>query len=65
MQLKDQEHYTIMEAFEKAYARSYRMDKEEKSLWHKGVIYQHPVANELFLAFRQGVSFGRNLYQYL
>ena len=51
--------YDMMAYFEKIYGKSFRMDKEEKSLWNMKHIYQHPVVNELFLAFRNGVAYGK------
>lgn len=61
MQLITKEHYDVMAHFEKIYGKQYRMDKEEKSYWLKGNIYQHPEANMLFKAFRQGVAYGKTL----
>lgn len=51
--------YDMIAFFEKIYSKFYRMDKEEKSLWNTKHIYQHPVANELYLAFRNGVAYGK------
>lgn len=56
--LFSQQHYEMIEAFEKA-LRPGRLDKETKELWHRGNIYQDGRVNELFLAFRHGVSYGR------
>ena len=39
MALFDKEHYDMIEAFERAYSGSFRMDKEDKSLWAKGHVY--------------------------
>ena len=58
MTLKTQEHYALMEQFEKEF-RTLRLDKEPKQLWSKGVIYQNGNTNEIFLAYRQGYAFGR------
>ena len=55
--LKDKEHYDLMDAFERS--RAGRFDKEEKSLWLRGRIYQNGRANELFLAFRDGYAYGK------
>lgn len=58
MSLFSKEHYEIMRMFEQIYGKQYRLDKEDKSLWAKGIIYQHPELNMLFIAFRQGVELG-------
>lgn len=59
MSLTSKEHYELIEMFEKVFAGSYRMDKEDKSLWSKGNVYQNGEMNQLFLAFRQGVAYGK------
>lgn len=59
MTLHSQDHYEIMEMFERA-LKPGRTDKEPKSLWAKGHIYQDGQVNNLFLAFRQGVAYGRS-----
>ena len=61
MTLGSAEHYEIIEFFERAFVsqRSLRFDKEHKDLWSKGHIYQDGETNALFLAFRQGVSYGK------
>lgn len=56
--LKTREHIDIMAQFEKEY-RSERLDREDRSQWHKGIIYQDGKVNELFLAFRKGYAFGK------
>src|SRR5690606_35615963 len=55
--LNDKEHYDLMSAFERRH--SGRKDREEKSLWPRGVIYQDGRVNELFLAFRQGHAYAK------
>jgi len=59
--LKSDEHYKLMAMFERdsLFKRSRRFDKEDKSLWPKGVIYQDGATNELFLAYRSGYAFGK------
>ena len=57
MSLFSKEHYEIIEQFEKQF--NGRMDKEDKSIWSKGVIYQDGMMNQLFLAFRQGYALGK------
>jgi hypothetical protein len=56
--LNTKEHYDLMAHFEKYY-RHKRLDKENKSEWAKGRIYQDGQVNELFRAYRNGYSFGR------
>ncbi len=53
--LNSKEHYDLMAVFERQH--SGRFDKEDKSLWPKGVIYQDGHVNELFLAFRRGHAY--------
>lgn len=53
--LLKKEHYDLIAAFEREHRG--RMDKEDKSLWPKGVIYQDGHINELFLAFRRGHAY--------
>lgn len=58
MTLFGKEHYDLLEMFEREF--SFRFDKEEKSLWPKGHIYQNGEANGAFLAFRKGYAFGKS-----
>lgn len=55
--LHNKEHYDLMAAFERQH--SGRMDKEDKALWPRGIIYQDGHVNELFLAFRRGHSYAK------
>lgn len=55
-------HSDIMEVFERTF-KGMRLDKEAKDVWTKGCIYQNGEVNQLFLAFRIGVEFGRTYYQ--
>ncbi|MCZ4331050.1 hypothetical protein [Castellaniella denitrificans] len=55
--LMTQEHYDLMAAFERFH--SGRFDREDKSLWPKGVIYQDGLVNEMFLAFRHGYAYSQ------
>ena len=57
MMLKTQEHHDLMAQFEKEFCHR-RLDKEQKSLWSRGVIYQDGQSNELFLAYRRGYAMG-------
>ncbi|WP_336974571.1 hypothetical protein [Alcaligenes sp. PF14] len=51
------EHYDLMAAFERSHKE--RFDKEDKSLWPKGVIYQDGRVNELFQAYRHGYAYAK------
>ncbi|HEH8637071.1 TPA: hypothetical protein SH370_003573 [Pseudomonas aeruginosa] len=55
------EHYELMAQFEREH--SGRFDKEDKSLWRKGIVYQDGYINELFLAYRRGYAYGKAAYQ--
>ena len=59
--LKTKEHYDLIAAFEqeKTSPQTRRFDKEEKSLWVRGIIYQHGPTNELFLVYRMGYAYGK------
>lgn len=57
MRLIDQEHYEMMAMFDRLF-KGQRLDKEHKSMWPRGIIYQDGRVNELFLAFRHGVAYG-------
>lgn len=59
--LKSKEHYEIMDQFERLF-KGHRMDREDKSLWPRGHIYQNGETNNLFIAFRHGFEFGRAIY---
>ena len=58
MKLKSQEHYDLMAQFEREY-QGHRLDREDKSLWERGAIYQNGETNALFLAYRRGCAYGR------
>lgn len=53
--LTTKEHYDLMAQFEREF--SGRMDREDKSLWPQGYVYQDGHVNNLFLAYRRGYSF--------
>ena len=59
--LNSKEHYDLIAMFEKdkAFMRSRRLDKEDKTQWPKGRVYQDGATNELFLAYRNGYSYGK------
>lgn len=60
MPLLSRDHYELMEMFEREF-RGLRMDREDKSLWPAGHVYQSGETNNLFLAYRKGVSYGRSI----
>ena len=59
--LNTKEHDDLIAMFERE--RSFidrgRLDKELKSLWPQGRIYQDGQTNALFLAYRRGYAFGK------
>lgn len=59
MTLASKEHYDLIEMFEKEFKGEGRFNKEDKSLWPKGNIYQHGEINRLFLAYRRGFAYGK------
>jgi hypothetical protein len=58
MSINSKDHSDLMEMFEREFA-GLRLDREDKALWPKGNVYQNGEANNLFLAYRRGVSYGR------
>jgi hypothetical protein len=60
MQIKTAEHYEIIEFFDRQHSHM-RLDKESKEMWCKGRVYQNDEVNNLFLAFRSGVAYGKAL----
>lgn len=59
--LNTKEHYDLIHEFEKAF-KTFRLDKEDKSMWEKSIIYQDGTVNSLFLAYRSGYMLGRCVY---
>lgn len=57
MTLFYKEHYELIEMFERQF-KEFRLDKEDKSMWPRGHVYQSGVTNDAFLAFRHGYAFG-------
>lgn len=53
--LLSQEHYDLLAAFERSHKG--RTDKEDRSLWPRGIIYQDGHMNDLFLAYRRGHAY--------
>ena len=62
MLLTSREHTEMMSFFERQHPHL-RLDKEPKNLWPKGNIYQNGEANQAFLAFREGVAYGKAIAQ--
>jgi len=62
MLLNSKEHYDLMDNFDKIFKYEI-LDKEDKSLWLKGRIYQSGQVNSLFAAFRFGYAAGKQEYQ--
>ncbi len=59
MQIITQDHYDLMDMFERIYKGEFRLDREvEKKDWSRGFVYQHGDANRMFKAFRHGVAYG-------
>jgi len=58
--LTSREHYTLMEQFEsdRNFPFSRRLDREDKTFWPMGRIYQDGRTNEAFLAYRSGYALG-------
>jgi len=56
--LKTQEHYDLMDAFEREF-RGHRLDREPKGIWARGNVYQSGDTNALFLAYRRGYALGK------
>lgn len=58
--LNSREHYNLMDQFE-IQNRGLRLDREQRALWPRGIIYQNGEVNSLFLAFRKGYALGKSL----
>jgi hypothetical protein len=61
MALLQKDHYEMIGFFEKTFKGIGRFDKEDKSMWARGHIYQHGEVNKAFLMFRQGVAYGKSM----
>lgn len=57
--LGTQEHYDLIAMFEREFKGTERMDREDKSQWKHGHVYQHGMLNQLFLAYQRGYAFGK------
>ena len=56
LQIHTGDHDELMSMFEKDH-RGYRLDREEKSYWKQGQIYQSGETNALFTAYRMGAAY--------
>lgn len=63
LRLESKEHEDLMKMFEKIYSHL-RLDREDRRMWSKKIIYQNGEANELFLAYRAGYSYGKKFGNY-
>ena len=58
--LLSKEFYELVEMFEREkFYGANRYDKEEKSLWPKGNVYQCGETNKMFRIYMRGYSFGK------
>ena len=65
MTIGSQEHYDMMASFEKYMKQCPipgRLDREDKSIWRKGHIYQDGNTNDLFNLYCAGYSHARCEY---
>ncbi len=58
MGVDTKEHAELMAMFEKEF-KHFRLDREPKHLWPQGIVYQNGYVNDLFLAYRKGIAYGR------
>lgn len=57
--LLTQEHYELMDAFEREFRGFGRLDREAKEYWPRHRVYQDARVNDLFLAYRHGYALGK------
>jgi hypothetical protein len=62
MTINTQEHQDIVSQFDRE-SKGARLDKEPKSIWLLGRIYQDGHVNEQFLAYRRGYALAKSVYQ--
>jgi len=60
MEIKDKEHYDLMNEFDKQFKVIPK--REPKELWAKGFLYQHGETNKAFIAFRHGYGLAKLIY---
>ena len=56
--LKTNEIHDAITSFEKSF-KGFRTDKEDRSIWKTGCIYQHGEYNQMFKVYLQGYALGR------
>jgi len=56
--LKSKEYHELMAQFEKEF-KGWRLDKENKELWQRGIVYEDGHLNEIFKAYQKGYAFGK------
>lgn len=56
--LGTREYYELIEQFDKQH-RGVRLDKEDKTYWAKGNVYQDGHVNEHFRSFVKGYALGK------
>lgn len=56
--LNTKEHEDIVAAFDRLH-KGRRLDKENREMWRKSIVYQDGHVNTLFLAFRDGYAFAK------
>lgn len=66
MKLTDKEHYELMEMFEKSLRNlpvyiGGHFDRADKEYWSQSNLCNHGDTNKLFLVFRCGYAFGKNV----
>ena len=59
MKIGTKEFIEMMATFERVSKGRYRLDREKKDLWRIRVFYQDPEANKAFMAFHEGVEYGK------
>lgn len=61
MKIGTKEFIEMMATFERFSKGRYRLDREKRDLWSIRVFYQDPEANKAFLAFHEGVEYGKSI----
>ena len=59
MKIGTKEFIEMMATFERVSKGRYRLDREKRDLWSIRVFYQDPEANKAFMAFHEGVEYGK------
>lgn len=56
--LGTQEHYDVIAMFDREF-KGHRLDKEDKSMWKRGHVYQNGETDALFNAYLRGYALGK------